>query len=449
MPSTHILLGTYEPYSVSERHHADFYLDPAQHTYVIGASGSGKTHLLRNILLQMIDNGEGVGFCDPHGDLADELLDHIPPERIKDVCYFNPADLRFPVAWNPLASVPRERQNRVVEGIVAAFSNLFGKGWGYQTEHILSNIIAVLIAAENTSLLGIRRVLIDADYRHTLLRHVTDPLVQSFWSDEFEAWEPKFRLAAIAPLENKIGALFRNPIARNILGQVQNRVDIRALMDNRAIFIARLPKGIIGTHTAKLLGALLMTQFQQAALERATIPIHERMPFHLILDEFQSFLSDDPEAFPTTLAETRKYKLFLTLSHQYLTQIEADELRHAVISNSGNLLVFRVSGIDARFLDDTLSAQAARISQNNFVTLRRGEVITRLIKDGTPHVPFIGTVASAIGNPHDHRHRIITQSRRTFTQPSHVVEGQITKFFQKTDERPKSKMRAVVRRAYP
>jgi type IV secretory pathway TraG/TraD family ATPase VirD4 len=447
MPSNSILLGTYEPYSVGERRHVQFFLDPTQHTYVIGASGSGKTHLLRNILIQMIASGEGVGFCDPHGDLAEELLDYIPSSRIKDVCYFNPADLRFPLAWNPLASVPPERQNRVLEGIIAAFSNLFGKGWGYQTEYILSNAIAVLIAAENTSLLGIRRVLIDADYRHTLLRQVTDPLVQSFWYDEFEAWEKKFRLAAIAPLENKIGALFRNPIARHILGQVQNRVDIRALMDNRAIFIARLPKGIIGTHTAKLLGALLMTQFAQSALERATISIHDRTPFHLIVDEFQSFLTDDPEAFATTLAETRKYRLFLTLSHQFLAQIEADELRHAVISNAGNLLIFRVSGQDARFLEDTLSTDSARISRYVFVTLKRGEVIARLVEDGTPRVPFIGTVASAIGTPHDQRHKIITRSRRTFAKESHIVEKQITKFFQRADGQTDRKKPAVVRRA--
>jgi hypothetical protein len=249
----------------------------------------------------------------------------------------------------------------VLEGIVAAFSNMFGKGWGYQTEHLLSNAIAVLIAAENTSLLGIRRVLIDADYRHSLLRQVTDPLVLSFWHEEYEAWEPKFRLAAIAPLQNKLGALFRNPIARNILGQVQNRLDIRALMDNQRIFIARLPKGIIGTHTAKLLGALLMTQFQQAALERATTPMHERVPFHLMIDEFQSFLTDEPEAFATTLAETRKYKLFLTLSHQFLAQIPDDELKHAVLSNAGNLLIFRVSGHDAQFLEDTLCKPRQRI----------------------------------------------------------------------------------------
>src|SRR5712691_9071662 len=189
MPPPPILLGTHEPFGYSDgEKRIPFTLDPAQHTYVIGASGSGKTHLLRNILIQMIARGDGVGFCDPHGDLAEEILEHIPPNRIKDVCYFNPADLRFPVAWNPLASVPKERQDRVVEGIVAAFSNLFGKGWGYQTEHILRNTIALLIAAENTSLLGIRKVLIDADYRHTLLKQVTDPLVLSFWYDEFEAY---------------------------------------------------------------------------------------------------------------------------------------------------------------------------------------------------------------------------------------------------------------------
>src|SRR5439155_14137217 len=136
MPPTPILLGTYEPYSVGEQRHAPFFLDPAQHTYLIGASGSGKTHLLRNILIQMIARDDGVGFCDPHGDLAEELLDTIPPERTKDVCHFNPADLRFPVASNPLASIPPEHQDRAVEAIVAAFGNLFGKRLAARSEHI-------------------------------------------------------------------------------------------------------------------------------------------------------------------------------------------------------------------------------------------------------------------------------------------------------------------------
>jgi type IV secretory pathway TraG/TraD family ATPase VirD4 len=397
MTRSPLLLGTYEPYSVGERRHDPFFLDPAQHTYIIGASGSGKTHLLRNILIQMIARGDGVGILDPHGDVSEELLADIPPERTRDVCYFNPADLSYPVAWNPLASVPKDRQALAVDDIVAAFKNLFGKGWGYQTEHILSNTIAVLIAAHNTSLLGIRRVLIDADYRHTLLKQVTDPMVRSFWHDEFEAWEPKFRLAAIAPLQNKIGALFRNPIARNILGQVPNRLDFRALIDNRAIFIARLPKGIIGKNTATLFGALLMNRFQHAALERANIPEKARVPFHLFADEFQSFLTDEPEAFADTLAEARKYKLYLTLSHQFLAQIHDDELKHAVVSQAGNLLIFRVSGHDAKFLEDTFSDDVPR---KMFVKLRRGEVITRLLDNGTPSVPFSGMVSSALQNQH-------------------------------------------------
>jgi type IV secretory pathway TraG/TraD family ATPase VirD4 len=447
MPPTPILLGTHEPYSIGEQQHAPFYLDPAQHTYLIGASGSGKTHLLRNILIQMIARGDGVGFLDPHGDTAEELLDHIPPNRTKDVCYFNPADLRFPIAWNPIASIPPEQQNRATEGIVRAFSNLFGKGWGYQTEHILRNAVALLTRADNTSLLGIRKVLIDADYRNTLLKQATDPMVRSFWHDEFEAWEKKFRLQAIAPLQNKLGALFANPIARNIFGQVQNRLNIRSLMDNQSIFIARLPKGIIGTNTAKLFGALLMTQFQQTALERADAPMKNRNPFHLIIDEFQSFLTDEPEAFATTLAEARKYKLYLTLSHQFLAQIHDDELKHAVISNAGNLLVFRVSGHDARFLEDTLSTDKARIHKDMFVNLKRGELIARLVEDGTPQVPLLGTVTEAIHNPHDEKQRIITRTRRTFTQPRHLVEERITNFFPAATEHPKSKMPAVVRRA--
>jgi Type IV secretion-system coupling protein DNA-binding domain len=440
-----ILLGTREPFGYSEgERRVPFALDPAQHTYIIGASGSGKTHLLRNILIQMIARGDGVGILDPHGDVSEELLADIPPERTRDVCYFNPADLSYPVAWNPLASVPKDRQARVVDDIVAAFKNLFGKGWGYQTEHILSNTIAVLIAAQNTSLLGIRRVLIDADYRYTLLKQVTDPMVLSFWHDEFEAWEPKFRLAAIAPLQNKLGALFRNPIARNILGQVKNRLDFRALIDNRSIFIARLPKGIIGKNTATLFGALLMNRFQQAALERANIPEKARVPFHLFADEFQSFLTDEPEAFADTLAEARKYKLYLTLSHQFLAQIHDDELKHAVVSQAGNLLIFRVSGHDAKFLEDTFSDDVPR---KMFVKLRRGEVITRLLDNGTPSVPFSGMVSSALQNQHDQQQKIITRSRRSFTQPRHIVEARTRQFLPTTTEKILSKMPAVVRRA--
>ena len=277
-----IHLGTREPFGYSEgERRVPFSTLPS--TYVIGASGSGKTHLLRNILIQMIARGDGVGILDPHGDVSEELLVDIPPERTRDVCYFNPADLSYPVAWNPLASVPKDRQARVVEDIVAAFKNLFGKGWGYQTEHILSNTIAVLIAAKNTSLLGIRRVLIDADYRAPA-QASHRPHGTQFLARRVRGMGAKFRLAAIARCKTK-SALFRNPIARNILGQVQNRLDIRA--DRQPIDIhCAYPKALART---TLLGALLMTQFQQAALERANIPEKRVCPFISLLMNSKAF----------------------------------------------------------------------------------------------------------------------------------------------------------------
>jgi hypothetical protein len=388
----------------------------------------------------MIARGDGVGFLDPHGDTAEELLDHILPNRTRDVCYFNPADVRFPLSWNPLASVPKDRQPLVIEDVVAACRNLFRAGWGYQTEYILRNCIASLIAAENTSLVCVRKLLIDPEYRRGILKQVTDPMVLSFWYDEFETWEAKFRRPAITPPLNKLGALFENPIARNILGQVQNRLDFRALIDNRAIFIAPLSKGIIGSHTASILGSLLMTHFHRAALQRANMPIKKRIPFHLFADEFQSFVTDDPEAFADTLAEARKYKLYLTLSHQFLAQIHDDELKHATLSNAGNLFIFRVSGHDAKFLEDTFSPNVTR---KEFVNLHRGEVIAKLLHDGSPSVPFKGTVASALENRHDQRGKIVTQSRRRFAKERHVVEDRLTKVLKPTLS---SETPAVVRR---
>jgi hypothetical protein len=283
--------------------------------------------------------------------------------------------------------------------------------------------------------------LIDQSYRSAILKQVTDPTVLSFWYDEYEMWEAKFRRPAITPPLNKLGALFENPIARNILGQVQNRLDLRMLIDNHAIFIAPLPKGIIGSHTTAMLGSLLMTHFQRAALQRANTPLKKRIPFHLFADEFQSFLTDDPEAFATTLAEARKYKLYLTLSHQFLAQIHDDELKHAILSNAGNLFVFRVSGHDAKFLEDTFSPD---VSRHAFVNLHRGEVITRLLHDGTPSVPFTGTVTPALENQHDQRKQIITQSRRRFTQPRHLVEERLTAFLKPIQN---SETPAVTRRA--
>ena len=421
-----ITLGTREVYSGNRvLTHSSFGIDLAQHGYVIGASGSGKTNVLRNVLIQAIDRGEGIGCLDPHGDLASDLIAYVASSHIPDVCYFDAADLAYPLSWNLLASVLPDQQPLVTEGVVGAFRNLFGASWGYRTEHILRNAVAALLAADNTSLLGIAKLLTHPPYRASILNQVTDPVVRSFWYDEFEQWDPRFRQEAIAPLQNKLGALFASPALRNILGQVKNRFDPRTLMDNRGIFIARLPKGLIGDGPANLLGALLLTQFQQAALQRASASVGHRTPFHLIIDEFPCFLTDEPEAFATTLAEARKYGLFLTLAHQFTAQIHSNELQQAILSNVGNTIAFRVSGRDARLLEDVFAPDFTR---PHLVNLKRGEVIAKIQQDGAPGIPFRGQIAPPIQERQGRSTTIIAESRRRFAQPRALVEERITKF---------------------
>ena len=421
-----ITLGTREVYSGNRvLTYGPFGMDLAQHCYVIGASGAGKTTLLRTLLMQAMAQGEGIGVLDPHGDLALDLIDYVSSARIPDVCYFDAADLAYPLSWNLLASVPPDQQPLVTEGIVGAFRNLFGASWGYRTEHILRNSVAALLAADNTSLLGLGKLLTHPAYRASILKQVADPVVRGFWHDEFAQWEHRFRQEAIAPLQNKLGALFASPALRNILGQVKNRFTPRVLMDHRGIFIARLPKGIIGDGPANLLGALLLTQFQHAALQRANTSTRHRTPFHLVCDEFQCFLTDEPEAFATTLAEARKYGLFLTLAHQFSAQIHHDELQQAILANVGSIIAFRVSGRDARLLEDVFAPDFTR---PHLVNLTRGEVIAKIQQDGAPGIPFRGTIAPPRQARQARSTTIIADSRARFAQPRAVVEARIAHF---------------------
>jgi len=237
-----------------------------QHLFIIGKSGAGKTTLLRNLILQDIEAGYGVGLVDPHGDVAKDLLDHIPPQRTDDVVYFNPADLDHPIAFNFLANVPKDVRHLVASGIVGSFKSIWRDSWGPRLEYILYAAIAALLDCQNVSLLGIQRILTDDRYRQWVVRQVRDPLVRSFWTEEFAGYDERFRKEAIAPIQNKVGQLLMSPPVRNIVGQVRSKIDFRFMMDRKRIFIANLSKGLIGDDKAGLLGALLISQFQQAAM---------------------------------------------------------------------------------------------------------------------------------------------------------------------------------------
>ena len=395
--------------------------DRRHHLYVIGKTGSGKTTLLRNMILQHLVHGDGVGLIDPHGDLAEDLLHHLPPWRADHLVYFNPGDLDFPIGLNLLANVPRDERHLVASGIISAFKSLWRDSWGPRLEYILYNALAALLECPNTSLLGVNRLLTDDRYRAWVVRQVEDPFIRAFWAEEFASYDARFVREAIAPIQNKVGQFLLNPVIRNILGQVQCRVSFPFLMDTRRLFIANLSKGRIGHDKANLLGSLLVTQFQLAAMARATQAENERQDFYLFIDEFQNFTTD---AFAAMLAEARKYRLCLTLSHQYLDQLTLP-IRQAVFGNVGSLVAFGVGGADAELLareygDTHIPRQ--------FVDLQRFEVLVKLMQEGRAGEPFAGTTAAPLQNRIGRSSRLVQHSRTRFATPRDLVERKLDRW---------------------
>jgi hypothetical protein len=393
--------------------------DLRQHLYLVGKSGTGKTTLLLNLILQAIEAGEGVGVIDPHGDLAHDLLDHIPRHRIEDVVYFNPADGDFPIGFNVLRS--RGAPHLVASGIVGALKSIWRESWGPRLEYILYAAVAALVECDNVSLLGLQRMLSDARYRDWVVKQVKDPMVRTFWVNEFAGYDRKFLQEAVAPIQNKVGQLLMSPLMRNILGQVRSTIDARFMMDDGRIFIANLAKGKLGEDKSNLLGALLVTQFQLAAMSRADVPQGERRDFRLFVDEFQSFTSD---SFAAILSEARKYRLSLTLAHQYLEQVRP-ELRHAVFGNVGSLVAFRVGQTDAELLEREFGGA---YTAGQFTGLDNHQVLTKLMMQGEQYQPFAGRTLPSAGARHCRRDTIIRRSREKYATQCGIVKGRIARW---------------------
>lgn len=401
--------------------------DQRQHLYIIGKTGSGKTTLLRNLIVQHITAGHGVGLIDPHGDLAEELLDHIPPSRADHLVYFHPGDLDFPVGLNLLANVASDDRHLVASGIVGAFKGIWRESWGPRLEYLLYNAIAALLDCENTTLLGVNRLLTDDTYRAWVVRQVRDPFIRDFWATEFAAYDERFRREAIAPIQNKLGQFLLNPVIRNILGQVKNKVSIPFVMDNERLFIANLSKGRLGHDKANLLGSLLTTQFQLAAMARTNQPEHERRDFYLFIDEFQNFSTD---AFAAILAEARKYRLCLTLSHQYVDQL-ALPIRQAVFGNVGTLISFRIGNTDAEVLQAEFGNEFAA---QQLVDLDRYEIVVKLLEDGTNKQPFRARTLAPLENRVGKRTKLIARSRERFATLRMVVEKKLGRWMDRPNK---------------
>jgi hypothetical protein len=317
-----------------------------RHIWIVGKSGSGKSTFLFNLAMSDIVTGEGVTIIDPHGDLAEDILDAIPRSRINDVCYLDAGETEYPVGFNPATKIAPERRALAASGIVAAFKHLWSDSWGPRLEHFLYHGIAALISREHATLIDLARIYTDDLFRDRVVACVSDPETLRFWQEEFPGYSKQLRADAIAPILNKAGQIAASPHLRLILGQVDPRFDLAFAMNRQRILIANLAKGTIGEQAANLLGSLLVSHLQLIAMERGALPPQRRVPFFAHVDEFQTFSSD---AFASLLSEARKFSLHFALANQFTDQLSS-AVRAAVIGNAGTLVVFRVGSRDAELL---------------------------------------------------------------------------------------------------
>lgn len=395
--------------------------DRRHHVYVIGKTGSGKSTLLRNLVIQDIASGQGVGLIDPHGDLAEEILDHIPPRRADDLVYFDAADVEHPVGFNILAHVPTDARPLVASSVVGAFKSIWADSWGPRLEYILYNALAALLDCEGTTLLGVPRMLVDERFRARVIRQIEDPMVRAFWVDEYNHYDERFMREAIAPIQNKIGQFLTSPAIRNILGQVRSTIDLRFMMDNRRILIANLAKGKVGEDKANLLGSLLTAMFQFAAISRANVPEDQRVDFYLHVDEFFNFSSS---AFASILAEARKYRLCLTLAHQYVDQM-TEEVRKAVFGNVGSMVVFRVGNGDALIFEQEF---APTVSAAELVDLGPFRVYAKLLQEGGSSTPLLATTLPPLENFYGKGKILTRRSREKYGKKRTVIQDKIRRW---------------------
>ena len=401
--------------------------DRRQHVYVIGKTGVGKTNLLKNLAFQDIVNGAGLSIVDPHGSFVEEVLEKIPENRLDDVIYFNPADADYPLGFNVLEVPDSKYKHLVASDLMGIFTKIWANVWSSRMEYILNNCVLALLDTPGTTLLGIPRILVDKDYRRKIIDNVKDPVVRSFWIQEYENYNDRFRGEAIAPIQNKVGQFLSTSFVRNIVGQSKSSFSTYDVMNHGKILLVNVSKGRIGEDNAALLGAMLITKIQLAAMERVRVPEEERKDFYLYVDEFQNFATD---SFATILSEARKYRLNLTIAHQYIGQLVTEtttKVRDAVFGNCGTLIVFRVGATDAEFLENEF---APEFEIQDLVNLPNRNIYVKLMVNGVTSRPFSAETLPAHGpsGVEDMTERLVELSRKKYGRARKDVEAEIERW---------------------
>lgn len=394
--------------------------DRRRHIYIVGKSGVGKTTLMENMIIDDIYEDRGVIVVDPHGELADKIISSVPRRRMEDIVVFDPSDRNFPIAFNLLENVDEDFKGMVASGFVGIFKKIFGFSWGPRLEHILRNTVLALLDVPNSTMMGIPKMLTEAKYRDKVLEYVKDPVIQDFWINEFAAMDQKFRTEAVSPVLNKVGQFLSTPTIRNIVGQPKSNIDIREIMDKEKILVVNLSRGKIGEDNTALLGAMMITKVQLAAMSRADVIEEKRPDCFLYVDEFQNFAT---ESFATILSEARKYHLGLTMANQYIAQMP-EEVRDAVFGNVGTIVSFRVGATDADFL---VKEFEPIFDQNDLVNLEKFYIYIKLLIDGIAAGAFSAQTLAPRPIEENLFDEMLEYSRRSYAQDRSVVESQIEK----------------------
>src|ERR1700691_5291578 len=394
--------------------------DRRRHIYVVGKTGVGKSTLLENMAIADIQSGKGIAIIDPHGELAEKLLNFVPENRLDDVIYFDPSNMEYPFAFNPMEQVGTEFRHLVASGIMSVFKKIWIDAWSARMEYILNNTLLALLEYPDSTLLGILRVFAEPEYRKKIVSGLQDPVIKAFWQNEFARYSQKLETEALAAIQNKVGQFVSNPLIRNILGQSRSTINMREIMDTGKLFIVNLSKGKMGEDNSALLGAMIISRLQLAAMSRVDIPEEHRRDFYMYVDEFQNFATD---SFASILSEARKYRLSLTLAHQYIGQLVTNDgstkVRDAVFGNVGTIITFRIGATDAEFLENEFMPE---FEQQDLVNLAKANVYIKLMIDGVSSRPF-----SAETLPPQHlplvsyRDVIITNSQEKYGTPRRIV----------------------------
>ena len=382
-------------------------IDRRKHMYIIGKTGAGKSTLIANMAIDDIRRDRGVAIIDPHGDLSETIMEYIPKRRINDVVYLEPFDTERPFALNVLEIKNQTHRDLVASGIVSIFYKLYGDSWGPRLEYILRNTVLTLLEIPNSTLVDALPLLADPKFRANNLKHVKDPVLLNFWLREFDKMTDKLRVEAIAPIQNKIGQFVSSKMIRNIIGQPKSTIDLEEIMNSGKILILNLSQGKLGEDNAALLGAMLITQMQLAAMNRSFMKENDRRDFFMYVDEFQNFATS---SFIKILSEARKYRLALTLANQYIEQIDEDVMT-AIFGNVGTLISFVVGARDAEFLTKEFSGL---YTQNDLVALGKFETVLKMSINEMTSSPFPAKTLPLPSVKNENSEKIIRLSKEKY-----------------------------------